>query len=292
MSNKKKLSLFLILALVLSLSLGTFAYYSKTFTSDNNKVRAAKFEVDSNGTLNGDAEFDLTGDPIYPGIKDEIYEFEIDKKNTEVPVKYTITITPYDELFAPVSQGNSPVEVKLLRKVGDKWERLAGLENVEIVPENTVEKFRIDMEWEHSDYDIEYQGKPGKVKINVIATQTDGKVNPNPDPEDPEDPENPENPDEPQLVEAIFLENNFIKNFGYVKLQVKNLEGAAKYRIQYFLNDKEKGRVPYWTEIITPNEYDKHLIYYLPGDALTIEYYAEDGTTLLHTFEKVVLTRQ
>lgn len=184
MSNKKKLSLFLILVLILSLSLGTFAYYSKTFTSGNNKVRAAKFEVDFKGTLDGNAEFDLTDDPIYPGVKKDIYEFKIDKKNTEVPVKYYITVTPYGELFAPVKQGNSPVEVTVLRKVGDDWVDIGGLDNVEIVPDKKIENFKIVMEWKDSDYDIKYQGKLGKVKINVVAKQVGGEV----EPEDPDAP--------------------------------------------------------------------------------------------------------
>ncbi len=46
----------------------------------------------------------------------EVYEFKIDKTGTEVPVEYKITVTPYDELFEPVSEGNSPVNLTVLRK--------------------------------------------------------------------------------------------------------------------------------------------------------------------------------
>ncbi len=67
MNTKKKLSLLLIVVLVLSLTLGTLAFYRKTFTSDNNKIRAARFTVHSDGTLDGDEKFDLTEEPIYPG---------------------------------------------------------------------------------------------------------------------------------------------------------------------------------------------------------------------------------
>ncbi len=176
MDKKKKIKYILILTLALLLALGTIAYYTKTFSSDNNKVRAARFEVDSNGTLDGNEKFDLSDNPIYPGIDEDIYEFEIDKKNTEVPVKYFITVTPYDELFEPVAEGDSPVNVTVLRKVGEDWVDIGGLDEVEIIPDEVVEKFKIHMKWEHSDYDIEYQGKPGKVMINVVATQIDGEL--------------------------------------------------------------------------------------------------------------------
>jgi hypothetical protein len=105
--------------------------------------------------------------------------------------------------------------------------------------------------------------------------------------------EEPE-PGEPQLVEAVFLENQFLRNFGYVRIQVVGIEGAAKYRVQFFLNDKDDGKIPEWTEImnIEGDDYESNLIFYMPEDKLTIEIYAEDGEILLHTFRDVVPTRQ
>lgn len=220
MNTKKKLSLLLIAILALALGLGTFALYSKTFTSDNNQVRAARFEVDSNGTLDGDTKFDLTDDPIYPGVELELYEFEIDKKGTEVPVKYEITVTPYGELFEPVEEGDSPVALTVLRKVGDEWVDIGGLDNVEIIPDEILEEFRIDLEWGHSDYDIEYQGKPGSVRINVVATQIDGDV-------EPVDPDDPEEPEMPELTTWYF-------KWGasqYVMLESIDIEGAETYQV-------------------------------------------------------------
>lgn len=174
MTTEKKLSLSIIIILVLSLALATFAYYTKGFIGDNNKVRAARFEVDSKGTLDGDAKFDLTDDPIYPRIELEVYEFKIDKTGTEVPVKYEITVTSHGgELFEPVAEGNSPVVLTLLRKVGDDWLDMGGLDSIEIIPNEDLEEFRIDLKWEDTNYDIQYQGKLGTIKINVVATQTD-----------------------------------------------------------------------------------------------------------------------
>ena len=103
-----------------------------------------------------------------------------------------------------------------------------------------------------------------------------------------------EDPEDPELVEAIFLENALLRNFGHVKIQVKNIEGAAKYKVQYFLNDKEEGKVETWTKImnIDGEDYESELIYCMPEDRVAIEIYAEDGEDLLHTFENVELTRQ
>ena len=67
MKKRSLVALVLIGVLAFSLGIGTVAYFSKTFTSNNNVVRGAKFEVGSDGTLDEDVEFDLSGDPLYPG---------------------------------------------------------------------------------------------------------------------------------------------------------------------------------------------------------------------------------
>lgn len=186
MKKRNMLTIMLIAILVFVLGLGTMAYYKKTFSSNENPVRAAKFEVDSNGTLDEDVEFDISEEPIYPGYDNEdVYNFEIDKKGTEVPVKYEIKVSTSGELFAPVTAGNSPVVMTLYRETENGWEAVNS--ELEINPvENDVEKFKIGLKWNHSDYDIEYQNKSGKIGINVVATQVDGEpivtsiVNPEP----------------------------------------------------------------------------------------------------------------
>lgn len=71
----------LISVLAFALGLGSMAYYTRTFTSDNNTVKTAKFKVSSNGTLDGSAKFNLVNEEIYPGgVKLDAYSFEIDKK--------------------------------------------------------------------------------------------------------------------------------------------------------------------------------------------------------------------
>ncbi|THE09497.1 hypothetical protein E1I69_22185 [Bacillus timonensis] len=40
-------------------------------------------------------------------------------------------------------------------------------------PENKVEKFKVFVDWPHSDNDIAFQGKTGNIKLEVVATQVD-----------------------------------------------------------------------------------------------------------------------
>ena len=145
--------------LVFVLGLGTMALYKKNMWSGENKVRAAKFEVTSNGTLSKQGEFDLSKNPIYPGYENkDVYEFEIDKKGTEVPVKYNIGVTAEGELFEAVEEGNSPVVMTLYRETENGWDPVKN--ELEINPvEKAVEKFRIGIEWKDSNYDILYQNK-------------------------------------------------------------------------------------------------------------------------------------
>ena len=178
MKKRNMLTLMLIAILAIALGLGTMAKYNKSMWSGENKVRAARFEVSSNGTLSKQGEFDLSEDPIYPGYENEkVYEFEIDKKNTEVPVRYNIGIEANGELFEAVEEGNSPVVMTLYREIGDNWEPVEN--ELEINPvEKDVEKFRIGLKWNDSDYDILYQNKSGNITINVLAEQVQGNPGP------------------------------------------------------------------------------------------------------------------
>lgn len=173
MKKKNLMIVMLVAVLAFALGMGTLSYYKKEFTSNDNVVRAAKFEVDSNGTLDKEVEFDLTDTPIFPGFKDDIYNFEIDKKGTEVPVKYEVAVTPSGELFEAVD-GNkpSPIKVILYRETEDGWDVVNNKFEIDPVKRD-VERFKIKLAWDHSDYDIEYQNKTGKIAIKVEATQVD-----------------------------------------------------------------------------------------------------------------------
>lgn len=97
----------------------------------------------------------------------------------------------------------------------------------------------------------------------------------------------PEDPTEPTLVSAKFTEQELLKHFGFVTVEVKNIEGAAKFSVGY----KTSGATEYaYTNTVALNEaagmifYDK-----AQNKFVEIKVYDEAGT-LLHTFENVELT--
>ena len=271
MKKRSLVALVLIGVLAFSLGIGTVAYFSKTFTSNNNVVRGAKFEVGSDGTLDEDAVFDLSGDPLYPGIKKDAYVFKIDKKGTEVPVRYEIQLTPSDPLFEIVDGHNSPVKLYLYRKVEGNWEKVGGTEKIMLDDPLTLEEFKIGLEWPHTDYDILYQGRTGKIAINVLATQVDGGTLP----EEPEDP----------TITATFLENEFLRNFGFVTVNVQNVQGAAKFSVVYRLSDG----TPAETEIVNIGE-EAGLIYHNGQYNVDVKIFDQNGN-LIHTFTGVTLVK-
>lgn len=283
MKNKKLWSVLLIAVLAFALGLGSMAYYTRTFTSDNNTIATAKFKVSSNGTLDGNAKFQIGGESIYPGVKLDAYSFEIDKKGTQVPMEYTISLSLDGEAFEDKKGNPSPLKVSVLREKEDGWEDIGGLEKVKIEPEKEVEKFKVHISWPHNDeIDADFEDLGGIININVIAKQIDGEggggEDPDPDP----------NPGA-KLVKAELVEFPFLKNFGNVRIEVKDIDRAAKFRVKYFLNDAHDGKIPDWTEIFNIDE-ETSVIFYMPEDRLTIEIYAEDGEELLHTFTNVKLT--
>jgi len=96
MKRKVILSVALAGMLAFGAGLGTMAYFTKTFVSQENTITAATFDVRSNGTLDANAEFEF--DNVYPGDTGA-YDFQIDKSRTRVPVEYEITLTPSGKLF-------------------------------------------------------------------------------------------------------------------------------------------------------------------------------------------------
>lgn len=272
MKKRSLVALVLIGVLAFSLGIGTVAYFSKTFTSNNNVVRGARFEVDSDGTLDEDVEFDLSGDPLYPGIKKDAYVFRIDKKGTEVPVRYEIQLTPSDPLFEMVGDKTSPVKLYLYRKVGGNWEKIGGTEKVLLNDPSTLEEFKIGLEWPHTEYDILYQGKTGKIAINVLAIQAGGEAP-------------PEEPEEPTIT-ATFLENGYLKNFGFVTVNVRNVPEAAKFSVVYKLSD---GTTQVETDIVNIGE-QAGMIYHNGQTNVDIKIFDQSGNRI-HTFTGVTLVK-
>jgi hypothetical protein len=184
---KKKFLMITIATILIVLATGgTIAYFTKEFSSENNTITAATFDVDvvnSGGTTIGDEEITLD-QKLYPGMETiELYNFRINKNNTEVPVKYSVNVTPSGDLFP--ADGSSPVVITLQQEVGGEWANV-GL-HTEFKPQNDIEKFRILVDWPHSDNDIDFQSLLGNIGLVVNATQIDDEDAG----EDPEDPEGP-----------------------------------------------------------------------------------------------------
>ncbi|MEH7344353.1 hypothetical protein V7122_10815 [Bacillus sp. JJ1532] len=198
MKKKISLSLFAVLFVAIAI-MGTVAYFSKSFTSDNNTATAASFEVDAvnaEGTSIGNAEFNLDG-KLYPGMKTiEAYSFKINKNNTEVPVEYKVNLTPSGDLFP--EGGGSPIAISMQRDMDGRWVEMDY--SSAFKPDYDTESFKIYIDWPHGDNDIDFQGKTGNIKLEVVATQVDG--------EETGGPTDPENPNEIQgsLVETVIGE--------------------------------------------------------------------------------------
>ncbi|MFS0821461.1 hypothetical protein [Bacillus sp. 1P02SD] len=172
---KRNTIFILISALVLvtvATVIGTVAYFSKSFTSDNNVAKASVFDVDvvgANGKTIADENFDLD-EELYPGMeKKEVYSFDIQRNNTKLPVEYEVKLSPSGDLFPEGT--TSPVALTLQRLVDGNWEDVAFERKFK--PQNDEEKFKVFVEWEHGDNDIAFQGKTGNIRLEVVATQVD-----------------------------------------------------------------------------------------------------------------------
>lgn len=163
------------LLLVLLTGMGTVAYFSKSFSSNNNVATAAKFAVDvvnAEGITIGDANFNL-GEVLYPGMDpQEVYSFQIKKNDTEVPVEYQVKLSGSGELFP--ANNNSPIVLTMQRQINDQWVNIDYASPFKL--ENDTDSFRIVVTWPHGVNDIAFQGKTGNIHLEVVATQVDPNV--------------------------------------------------------------------------------------------------------------------
>lgn len=121
-----------------------------------------------------DGQFDL-GDDLYPGMDTrEVYSFQINKNDTDLPLEYTVDLTPSGDLFP--EDGSSPVDVTMEREVDGEWTEVDYTTTFE--PESDTESYRILVDWPHGDNDIDFQGATGNMKLEVVATQIDPPAEP------------------------------------------------------------------------------------------------------------------
>ncbi|WAA12784.1 hypothetical protein [Fervidibacillus halotolerans] len=175
MKRKWVLLFFMAILLVGGTFAATWAYFMKTFKSENNFVNAAVFDVDvvnKDGETIGDADFQID-EKLYPGMDTlEAYSFSINKNLTEVPMEYEVKVMPDGDLFP--ADGSSPVVLTLQREVEGNWENI-DLQST-FIPKADVENLRILLDWPHSDRDTAFQGKTGNINLEVIARQIDGDI--------------------------------------------------------------------------------------------------------------------
>jgi predicted ribosomally synthesized peptide with SipW-like signal peptide len=166
---KKRLVITLVLVglLAFGAGIGTFAWFSQTLVSNSNVIKAANFSVSSDG-LDENVEFEIPR--LAPG-EWGIYDFTVDKSNTDVPIKYNFKVTSNGFLF----NENSPIKLYLLDYNGENYEIIAnGYREISgtVIPVDNVEGYALMWKWVPSDNDNSYIGKSGKVNIQLTATQT------------------------------------------------------------------------------------------------------------------------
>lgn len=162
--------------LIIGTAAGTIAYFSKSFTSDNNTAKAASFNVDvvnENGETIADGEFDL-GEDLFPGMEPrQVYSFQMKRNDTELPFNYSMELLTSGGLFP--ADGDSPIVLTLQRDNNGEWEDIDNPGSFTMA--NDTEAYRIMAEWPHGENDINFQGKTGNIKLEIVATQIDGENN-------------------------------------------------------------------------------------------------------------------
>ena len=186
-SAKGLIAAVVLTALVCTVGAGTYAKYVFGAKSENNVVRAASFEV---GLGDADqmksARFSL--DKFNPFSEPVEYPITINKNNTEVPVKYELSVQ-VDETNKGLFEGESPIKMELLRKVGSDYQvvvpdflhnsyTLNDLHYDENLKPAAIEEFKVRCSWvtKSDEIDTTYQQKTGKFDVIFNAEQVKDAV--------------------------------------------------------------------------------------------------------------------
>ena len=177
MNKKTKLFMGIFAVLVLAIAtIGTVAYFTKSFSSDNNTATAASFDVDvvnADGQTINDGDFNLDG-KLFPGMDlTEVYSFQVKKVKADVPIEYKVNLTPAGDLFP--ANTDPPIILIMQRNINDVWVEVDHAKEFDLV--NDTDSFRILVSWPHGDNDIDFQGKTGNVKLEVVVSQANQATN-------------------------------------------------------------------------------------------------------------------
>ncbi|WP_409271442.1 hypothetical protein V1499_18345 [Neobacillus sp. SCS-31] len=223
MKKKLAFSLFTLILVAIAV-IGTSAYFSKSFSSNNNLAHAAKFNVDvvnAQGQAIGNGQFNL-GEDLFPGMDPiEAYSFNINKNDTKLPVEYKIDLSTTGALFP--ENGSSPVNIKMQRNVDNNWVDFDYSKAFK--PEKDSESFKILVEWPHGTNDIAFAGATGTVNLQVTATQVDKPAPPQPSKNIVTFKATPNGPTRTTTFKQI---NHYKNNQGFKVIEIK-VEGTGEF---------------------------------------------------------------
>ncbi|MGG0716588.1 hypothetical protein ABE096_03160 [Robertmurraya massiliosenegalensis] len=253
--KKHKLAISLVGVFMLAIAtIGTIAYFSKSFTSDKNVAVAAKFDVDAvngNGETIGNRQFDL-GEDLFPGMDTiEAYSFQINKNNTSLPVEYMVNLEPSGKLFG----NNSPIELTLQRAINNQWVDVDY--STTFLPESDTESYRVLVDWPHSDNDIDFQGAKGNIKLEVVASQVDPEEVPAGPPYFTEEVIFKTTPNGDTRTTSNKEVNFYINDQGYKVIEVTMGDGTGEFENKVgnfkIIESVENGTT--WYRVYTDKEY-------------------------------------
>lgn len=174
MNKRIVLSILLIGVLMFSAGMGTIAYYTQTFTSEGNEIRAAVWDVSESGTLFEQETFEFI--PVAPG-ESEAYDFRINKGDSEVNVEYYITVTGTGDLF---DADGCPIVFSAIMNNGSENAVTKGLLSGTTVRfpasvfENKNDDFSLKVKWPWGDgsgTDNSFSSLEGEITVAVEARQ-------------------------------------------------------------------------------------------------------------------------
>lgn len=153
----------------------TSAKYSKSMYKTTGDLTSAVFNV--NSTMSGNVDtVTLNGNQLYPGSTAQLTSFDVNKKGTQVPVEYTLTLDTHGDLF----NNGTPVALVAYRAVDGVVKDKIELEFVDgkyvskgLTPLSDNDTFIIDWNWpfESGKNDNGFIGKTGQVTVQIDAVQ-------------------------------------------------------------------------------------------------------------------------